>query len=880
MRAGWLLLALWLVTAAGAVPEPLFPFVLPWDDAAPGVTDLSGWLPRPAGAAGFVVVGRDGHLQVGGRRLRLHGIDLTYSAALPTHEQAEKVAARLAKFGNNIVRFHIIDQQRSPNGLLAADVKDTRTFDPAMLDRLDYFTDQLRRRGIYSYLCLLNYRPFNAADGLPAEIEQLPNPYQGRHLIGFWDDAQQRLQEEYARLLLSHRNAYSGLTYAADPAVAMVEINNENGLLHGWLAGTVDSLPAVFQQQLQGQWNTWLRQRYGSTAKLAAAWDGGARPVGAELLRNPGPRGALANWELEQHEPAKATVALTTDGPPEPAGGAAVRIDLTAAGTQSWHVRLVQHGLAVRGQQPYTISGWARADGEGVLTGSLAMAHEPWRSLGSDQRLKLSTTWQPFRWLVYPPVDDDRVRLCLDPPQRVGSVWLAGLSLRPGGTAGLLDGERLEGGRLGNLVVATQSQRARQVRLDWTRFLWETEDRYWQRLQRYLKQDLGVRCPVIGTVVGCSTPNLMARLDVIDTHGYWQHPAFPGRPWDRSNWYVNNISAVNAVGGLLPDLARHRVEGKPFAITEYGFPATNTYGSEGSLLRAPYACLQDWDYLSTSRYAQSNNFDCAMIRGWFDIDQHPPKMVTLLPAAAIFLRGDVAVAQQTVCAPLPLAQELELLPEQQRWNLIDLGPAAIAPATALRHRISLVPEGGQAPAGALRPDQVAVAGLRIVSDTGELCWDRTQPQRGVVTCDTPRSKMVVGYGAGQRYELSGLTVAPGPTRQDGWSALTVTAMQGDLRGGVASVLLTATGDVENSGWQWTGPDRRSVNGNWGTAPTLVEGIPAQFTLASPAARTAVWALDERGQRREPVPVTAAAEGRATFEIGPRYRTLWYEVAVR
>jgi hypothetical protein len=176
---------------------------------SPGITDLSGWLPKPAGKFGPVHVGPDGHLYTGDHRLRLNGVDLAFSAAFPSHAQAEKVAARLAKFGNNIVRFHIMDRQRFPNGLLARNASDTRTFDPEALDRLDYFTAQLIQRGVYIYLCTLNYRPINAADGLLPEIEQLGAPYQGRHVVGFFDPAALELQKEYDRDLLRHRNAYT-----------------------------------------------------------------------------------------------------------------------------------------------------------------------------------------------------------------------------------------------------------------------------------------------------------------------------------------------------------------------------------------------------------------------------------------------------------------------------------------------------------------------------------------------------------------------------------------------------------------------------------------------------------------------------------------------
>jgi hypothetical protein len=48
------------------------------------------------------------------------------------------------------------------------------------------------------------------------------------------------------------------------------------------------------------------------------------------------------------------------------------------------------------------------------------------------------------------------------------------------------------------------------------------------------------RALVIGTIVGGSTPNLMAKMDCLDIHTYWQHPVLPARPWDPENWLVRN----------------------------------------------------------------------------------------------------------------------------------------------------------------------------------------------------------------------------------------------------------------------------------------------------------------------------------------------------
>jgi len=70
------------------------------DDASPSVADLSGWLPKPAGKSGQVHAEGDGHLYAGADRIRFFGVDLAFSGNIPTHGDAEKIAARMAKFAS------------------------------------------------------------------------------------------------------------------------------------------------------------------------------------------------------------------------------------------------------------------------------------------------------------------------------------------------------------------------------------------------------------------------------------------------------------------------------------------------------------------------------------------------------------------------------------------------------------------------------------------------------------------------------------------------------------------------------------------------------------------------------------------------------------
>src|SRR5262249_43918185 len=287
-----------------------------------------------------------------------------------------------AKFGINVVRFHHMDMQTFPSGIRVRGAEGTGDFDPTALDRLDYFIAQLKRHGIYANLNLLGSRPFNKGDGLPAEIEQIAE-WKARQVVGFFYEPALKPQQDYARKLLTHRNAYTKLTYAEDPAVAFVEINNENGLIHAWLGRQVDRLPDVFLRDLQRQWNAWLKKRHGTTTRLRRAWGVKDEAPGAEMLANTDFARGVRRWMLEQHEKAKGTAATSDDLPADLRGGTrktrSARLQVTQAGAMGWHLQFHQAGLKVRAGHSYTLTFWARADKPRTISAFVGQAQAPWK---------------------------------------------------------------------------------------------------------------------------------------------------------------------------------------------------------------------------------------------------------------------------------------------------------------------------------------------------------------------------------------------------------------------------------------------------------------------------------------------------------------------
>jgi carbohydrate binding protein with CBM4/9 domain/cellulase (glycosyl hydrolase family 5) len=826
--------------------DELFPFVPPWDDASPGVTNISAWLEKPAGAHGFVAA-RDGHFFAGDKRIRFFGANLAFGGNFPTHADAEKVAARMAKFGINCVRFHHMDTSTAPNGILQ---KDRRTLDPESLDRLDYFIAQLKKNGVYANL---NLHVGNEYPGM-AKWDGAPGYFKG--VDNFFPPMIEQ-QRDYARALLTHANKYTGASYVDEPAVAFVEINNENGLMMEWNNGSLDALPDPYAAEFRKQWNDWLAKKYGSEAKLAAAWKAGEEPLGAELLKTD-----RASWNFEQHGGAKSEHEFTTAA----GGGEAIHVRVTQPGGEAWHVQFSQPGLKIDAARSYTITFRARASAPRKISVALSQTHEPWKVLASAQ-VKLTAESKPFRLTFSPQDSDDKARLSFtNLGSATGDCSFADISLRPGGVLALREGEKL--GVVDFFTKNEIGSRTSAAQRDWNRFLFDTEAGYWPEMMRFVKSDLKAHSLVLGSATGFSPWPVQAMLDVVDAHAYWQHPHFPHRQWDANDWIVKNVSMAGAPdGGTMPTLALRRVAGKPFIVTEYNAAAPNTYSSEAFLELCAVAGLQDWDGMFAFAYShRKDQWDVKKIPSFFDIDQHPTKMATLPAALALFMRADVHPPAGATIAETTPEGAIESIRKGGSW--VDARAYGIQREETFQHPVAMRIASAEKPAAT--PKSISPV---IQSDNGELTWDTTARRMLVAT---PRSAGVIGsVRAGESIDLGDVKIMAGATMQN-WATINITVMDGADFKTAKRILITATGYAENTDMHWKDEEKSSVGWDWGKPPSLVEGIAARIALPGTAGLKA-WALDDRGQRKSPVAVKSAG-GKTEIDIGPEHKTLWYELA--
>jgi len=865
-----LLLLLCRANAAG-----LQSFQIPWNDASSGITNLQSWQAAIPADQARVLVDPDGHYSLNGRRIRFLGVNAAGTNAFPSHENAEYHAARLARFGFNSVRLHHLEAPWARDQVLVDYAAgNSRNLSPDRLEKLQYFVARLASHGLYVDLNLLVSREFQATDGLGSDVTKLG--WKEQQVLGFFVDEALALHKEYASKVLSAPNPYRGnLSFAQDPAVSVVEIMNENGFLQKWHDGVLDTLPASFAARLQEKWNAWLRTHYANTTALLKAWGAVNESLGQELLANADFSTGTGSWFLEQHSGAVGQTVAGGDFNGKPS----LRINVTTAGSQGWHVQLTQGPIRLEAGKVYTLSFWAKAGTAVPLYCGVGRAYGDYAYVSPTISTTLGTDWKQYSSTFQVAATDEQLRVSVNGfGDRLCNVTLAGFSLRPGGIlGGIPDGTSLEANTI-PVVTKTPGSLAPTPlqRRDFIHYLLDGERAYWTDMRHLIKDTLGFGGPVWGTIIANSPPNEQAAMDAMDSHSYWQHPVWPtGLEWDTVQWSIPNTSMVNdPAGSTLAGIARQRVKGYPHNVTEYQHPSPNAYSAEGELLSAAYGALQDWDGIWHFDYSTTSTEG---ITGFFDHGGHPGRMVNNLIAACLFRRGDVGPARREYDIAFSPSIELAAAVDHGgAWNVADGATLGVPGTLAFESRLALVLKEGS---GLTQVPATPTGSVRT-ADTAGLVWDNSLTNQGVVTVDTTLTKAVVGFAAGRSFKLGELTLAPG-TSSLGWSTVAISLLEGHgfshASGGRA--LIVATGQVENTGMVWKDATHTSIGDKWGTAPTLVETVAATIQLPVPPARLKVWALDVRGQRAGTLTPEATAEGGSLLRLGNSGTTLWYEVEI-
>lgn len=254
-------------------------------DAFPdsSLVDFSFLLDPPAGKYGWVLRDKDGSLRFekNNQRVRFWGFTVAATHAGDIEKtRIELVTDVLARAGCNLLRLHELDNRGAEQyNLVRRCIIDeafpnnnkSTEFDPEYRDRVDWWIACAKKRGMYVYLVVRGYRTFREGDGVPNadKLGRAAKPY------AFFDPRLIELQKQYAQAwLFDHVNPYTGMPNGLDPAVCMLEIENEDSLFFGHVPWRQFVEP--YRTNFYKMWNEWLKSQYGTTAALRKAWTNAA----------------------------------------------------------------------------------------------------------------------------------------------------------------------------------------------------------------------------------------------------------------------------------------------------------------------------------------------------------------------------------------------------------------------------------------------------------------------------------------------------------------------------------------------------------------------------------------------------------------------------
>jgi hypothetical protein len=258
-----------------------WPFNPSKDDFSPdALLDLRSLNEKVAGESGFVTRSKDGSDFVLGNGKPARFWALNDNAQCNAGVDLDRHARFIAKRGVNMVRFH---SNMTPTTENLNDV------DKGDRDRLWTLVASMKKEGIYT-----TFSPYWAGPSrVKPSMGVLDTGGNGNWGVLFFDKKLQEGYKSWMKQVLTEKNPYTGIPLAQDPALAIIQIQNEDSLLFY----TSQGIKGTALVELRKQFGEFAKTKYGSLDKAKEAWGGEA--VDGDNFAN-GEAGVYIIWELTQ----------------------------------------------------------------------------------------------------------------------------------------------------------------------------------------------------------------------------------------------------------------------------------------------------------------------------------------------------------------------------------------------------------------------------------------------------------------------------------------------------------------------------------------------------------------------------------------------------
>lgn len=386
--------------------------------------------------------------------------------------------------------------------------------------------------------------------------------------------------------------------------------------------------------------------------------------------------------------------------------------------------------------------------------------------------------------------------------------------------------------------------------------------RGYDEMTGFLRNEVGTKTLLTYLNGWSETPAFMATrnsFDFVDNHFYWDHPSFLGASWGLPSTGASGNSSAVAAGGAGPDVvAKTRLLGKPFTVSEWDYVFPNRYRAEGGLIMGAVSALQDWDAIW--RFAYSHGREAVIAprpADYFNMAQDPLRQASERTGLLLFLRGDMGVSNATTWSTVGLKELTEPnlpIPTFQR---------ASDHMTTAVYGVTIQENGKYKPEKNPRAGDMVTQKVTLDKDTGQFV--ALTPKTVSLTLDKKgawKNDTLSFDNAGER------------------STLTATALDSQPIASSKRLLLTHLTDLQNTNQKFSSSDRRVLEA-WGELPYLVRRGAATVTLKrTDGATLKAYRLDTTGKRVAPLAIKATKDS-AILELSTLApdgsATLYYEV---
>ena len=412
------------------------------------------------------------------------------------------------------------------------------------------------------------------------------------------------------------------------------------------------------------------------------------------------------------------------------------------------------------------------------------------------------------------------------------------------------------------------------------RFKMDITRRYYAEMYDHMRS-IGVRIPIAGTNWSRCDGFIKTHeeMDFTDSHHYYYD-----WKWGNVDRFAANRD-ITSTPFVFPKLARMKLPGKPFFISEWDTPWPNSYRAEGPIYFAAVGALQNWSGFTIHTYSYSRRLERNSIlgrelstpvggvpyrEGIFSTWNDPAKFGLFYHAALILRRGDIAPANKKVAL---YSTDLSKLPEKALRSILE------------QHQVVTtfdpdVPQGFDEafPADEVYPNPNPG---KLVSDNGQM-WRHLGKRIGII--DTDRTKVLYGFigNAGNMastikqqstgISINGMSVECGTD----FAVIALSSLSNDPITKTDNMLLTAVGRVRNTDALFDGEKMLDP----GKPPILAEVIQAKIRLQTEIGdKLRIWGVNAEGFYSGNIPTTYE-NGELCFTIGNEENPACYYLIVK